>query len=93
MIDVAEPEAVASGWAAKRGFTFPVLLDLDGSVAAQYPPADAVPDLPRDQVAVAGNLIVGPEGRIRFYTLLDSMNFDARLVALRARLDELLAGE
>jgi len=90
---VAEPEAVAKGWAAKHGFSFPVLLDLDGAVAARYPPADAVPDLPRDQVAVAGNLIIGPEGRIEFYTLLDSMNFDARLTALRERLDALLAGK
>ena len=82
---------MAKGWAQKHGFTFPVLLDVDGAAAARYPPADAVPDLPRHEVAIAGNLIIGPEGRIRFFTLLDSMNFDARLVALQARLDELLA--
>jgi hypothetical protein len=43
-------------------------------------------------VPIAANLVIDREGRIQFYTLLDSANFDARLVALRARLDELLAG-
>ena len=36
------------------------------------------------------NLIIDPAGRIAFYSMLDSMNFDAKLVALTARLDELL---
>lgn len=52
-----------------------------------------LPDLPRSQVPIASNLIIDREGRIRFYTLLDSANFDARLVALRAELDALLAAE
>ncbi|MGE3374088.1 MAG: protein-disulfide reductase DsbD domain-containing protein [Vicinamibacteria bacterium] len=33
------------------------------------------------------------EGRIRFFTLLDSVKFDARLLALRAKLDQLLREE
>jgi hypothetical protein len=39
---------------------------------------------------IASNLIIDREGRIRFYSLLDSRNFDAKLVALTARLDALL---
>jgi len=62
-----------------------------GDVALR--PADALPDLPRDQVPIASNLIIDREGIIRFFTLLDSANFDARLVALRTRLDELLAAK
>jgi hypothetical protein len=50
-----------------------------------------VPDLPRDQVPIGSNLIIDPEGNIAFNSLLDSMNFDAKLIALKARLDELLA--
>ena len=86
-----EPEATARAWAERWEFTFPVLLDADGKVAESYAPAGVLPDLPRSQVPIASNLIIDPEGRIRFYTLLDSANFDARLAALRVRLDELLA--
>ena len=92
VIDVMEPEATAAAWAKKWAFPSPVLLDADGKVAESYAPPAALPDLPRNQVPIAANLIIDREGRIRFYTLLDSANFDARLVALRARLDELLAG-
>jgi peroxiredoxin len=91
VIDVMEPEATAAAWAKRWSFPFPVLLDADGKVAESYAPPDALPDLPRNQVPIAANLIIDREGRIRFYTLLDSVSFDARLVALRARLDGLLA--
>lgn len=90
VIDVLESSEVASGWAARCKFTFPVLHDADGKVSTSYAPPGVLPDLPRDQVPIASNLIIDPEGRIRFYSLLDSANFDARLVALQARLDELL---
>jgi hypothetical protein len=36
------------------------------------------------RVPIASNLIHRPREKIRFYTLLDSANFDARLIALRA---------
>ncbi len=85
------PETAAS-WAKKCKFTFPVLLDPDGTTTERFAPPGVLPDLPRNQVPIASNLIIDREGRIRFYSLLDSANFDARLVALRARLDELLRG-
>ena len=90
MINVNEPPEVAARWTAALEWTIPVLLDTEGEVATRYAPPDAVPDLPRDQVPIASNLIIDPEGRIQFYSLLDSMHFDAKLVALRGRLDELL---
>ena len=73
------------------GFTFPVLLDEDGSVAASYAPEGVLPDLPRDQVPIASNIIVDKDGKIQFYSLLDSRNFDAKLIALKERLNGLLA--
>jgi len=91
IIDVMEAPAVAEAWARRHKFSFPVLLDPDGTATSPYAPKDALPDLPRDQVPIASNLIIDSEGVIRFFTLLDSANFDAKLVALRARLDELLA--
>jgi peroxiredoxin len=88
-----ETPAMAESWARRHKFSFPVLLDPDGKATSQYAPPDALPDLPRDQVPIASNLIIDGEGKIRFYSLLDSANFDAKLVALRARLDELLASK
>jgi len=90
VINVKEPLETAARWATALNFTIPVLLDTDGAVATRYAPPGAVPDLPRDQVPIGSNLIIDPEGTIVFNSLLDSMNFDAKLVALRARLDELL---
>jgi len=62
----------------------------NGRVSESYAPPGIQPDLPRNQVPIASNLIIDREGKIRFYSLLDSVNFDARLVALTARLEELL---
>lgn len=93
MIDVKESEEDTRKWADRAGFTFPVLLDSDGSVAARYAPAEVLPDLPRSDVPIASNLIIDRDGIIRFYTLLDTTSFDAKLVELEARLKELLAEE
>ncbi len=86
-----EAPATAEAWARGAKFTFPVLLDGDGKVAESYAPSGILPDLPRNQVPIASNLIIDREGKIRFYSLLDSANFDARLVALTAELERLLA--
>ena len=93
MINVKESKTKASRWGRALGFTFPVLLDLDGKVATRYAPDGVLPDLPRDQVPIASNLIIDRDGKVRFFSLLDSTNFDARLIALTAELDELLAGK
>jgi hypothetical protein len=62
-------------------------------VSSSYAPEGVLPDLPRDQIPIASNLIIDRDGRIQFYLLLDSRNFDAKLVALTKRLDELLEAE
>lgn len=91
IIDVKEPaELIRTKLKNKFNLTFPILLDVDGSVAASFAPEDALPDLSRDEVTLASNLIIDPTGEIQFFSLLDSKNFDAKLVDLRARLDELL---
>lgn len=91
MVDVKETKDVVSAWAKKMGYTFPVLIDEDGKVSESYAPPDVLPDLPRDQVPIASNLIIDKEGVIRFYSLLDSRNFDAQLIALRETLGHLLS--
>ena len=82
---------VAARWADKLKLTFPVLMDTDGKVAASYAPPDLLPDLARDEVSIASNLIIDPKGKIQFFSLLDTRSFDAKLVALTTRLKELLA--
>ena len=90
MVDVLESKDLAASWAVKMGYTVPILLDGDGIVSASYAPEGVQPDLARDQVPIASNLIVDKDGTIQFYSLLDSANFDARLVGLTAKLDALL---
>ena len=91
VIDVMEtPEATAT-YVERSGFTFPVLLDADGSVTETYAPEGVLPDLERNQVPIASNLVIDREGVIRFYSLLDTTAFDAKLVALKATLEEVLA--
>ena len=72
-------------------FSFPVLLDEDGKVATAYAPAGVLPDLARDEVVLASNLIIDREGKIRFYSLLNTTSFDAKLISARKKLDELLS--
>ncbi len=91
VIDVKEDDVTAAGYAKLAPFTFPVLMDRDGKVAMSYAPPEALPDLDRDQVAIASNMIIDRDGKIAFWTLLDSTNFDAKLVALTAKLDLMLA--
>ncbi len=93
VIDVQETKEKTDEYAKRSKFTFPVLLDSDGKVAASYAPAGALPDLPREQVPIASNLIIDREGKIRFYSLLDTTSFDAKLTALTARLEELLSAK
>jgi peroxiredoxin len=91
IIDVKEPkELVQTKLKDRFDLSFPILLDSDGEVAASFAPEDVLPDLARDEVMLASNILVDPEGKIQFLSLLDSKNFDAKLVSLKAKLDELL---
>ncbi|GAA4309429.1 hypothetical protein GCM10023115_35720 [Pontixanthobacter gangjinensis] len=91
IIDVKEPkELVQERLKDKYDLSFPILLDKDGTVAASYAPGDILPDLSRDEVMLASNLIIDRQGKIQFLSLLDSKNFDAELAALKKKLDELL---
>lgn len=93
IVDINERKSAVERMVRKFGVGFPVLLDADGAVAKRYaPPQTVQPDLGRDEVMVAANLLIDQDGRIRFFSLLDTARFDAKLVALRAVLDELLAG-
>jgi peroxiredoxin len=93
IVDVKENEKTCAKYVKRGGFTFPMLRDVDGAVATTYAPAEAQPDLDRDQVPIASNMLIDREGKIVFWTLLDTRNFDAKLVALTAKLNEMLAAK
>ena len=90
VVDVGESKKKTRKWATASGATFPVLLDTDGKAATAWAPDGVQPDLARDQVVLASNAIVDREGKLAFFSLLDSTRFDAKLVSVRAKLDELL---
>lgn len=91
LMDVKEPkELIEEKLKNKYNLTFPILLDIDGRVAASFAPKDVLPDLSRDEVMLASNILIDPEGIIQFMSLLDSKNFDAELLQLKKKLDELL---
>jgi peroxiredoxin len=93
IIDVKESKELVTKLFQKFNFTFPILLDEDGTISASYAPEGVLPDLPRDEVPLASNLIIDKEGNINFYSLLNTTNFDAKLTKIKQRLDELLSAE
>ncbi len=93
IIDVKENKELVDKSAKRFNFSFPVLLDEDGTTAAKYAPENAQPALARDEVPIASNLIIDKEGVIQFYSLLNTAAFDAKLTLLKQKLNELLNAE
>ncbi len=92
LIDVKEPKAmVAQKLRDRFGLTFPILLDSEGTVAASFAPPEVLPDLARDEVMLASNLIIDPTGKIVYMSLLNTTNFDAKLIELKEKLNRMLA--
>jgi peroxiredoxin len=90
IVDVKEDKELVQKSLTRFNFSFPVLLDEDGAVSTKYAPADVQPDLARHEVPIASNLIIDKEGKIRFYSLLNTTAFDAKLTRLKEKLDSLL---
>lgn len=91
IIDVREDKSLVQKLQERFKFSFPVLLDEDGAVSAKYAPEGVQPALARDEVPIASNLIIDKEGKVRFYSLLNTASFDAKLTKLKQKLNELLA--
>lgn len=94
VMDVKEPAALIKSRLQQRfNLTFPILLDTAGVVAASFAPQGVLPDLARDEIMLASNILIDSQGKVQFFSLLDSKNFDAKLVDLKAKLNELLASQ
>jgi len=90
IVDVKEDKEKVDKALARFNFSFPVLLDEDGNISAKYAPEGVQPDLARDEVPLASNIIIDKEGKISFYSLLNTTAFDAKLTKLKEKLDSLL---
>jgi peroxiredoxin len=91
-IEIKEPEADYREYLGRMPMGLPVLRDEDGAVALRYTPAGAQPDFKdRTQALVTSNLVIDPHGKIRFFTVLDTVHFDAKLVHVRRAVDRVLA--
>lgn len=91
IVDVKEGKELIEKSFSRFNFSFPVLLDTDGQVSASYAPAGIQPSLQRDEVPLASNLIIDKEGKISYYSLLNTTSFDAKLTNLKQKLDELIS--
>lgn len=70
---------------------FSVVRDGDGVVSTAFTPALASPGVKdRTKVVVTSNLVIDRDGKIRFFTLLDTTHFDAKLVHVRRAIDALV---
>lgn len=90
IVDVKEDKNLVEKSLERFRFSFPVLLDTNGTVSAKYAPEGIQPDLERHEVPIASNLIIDKEGKIKFYSLLNTAGFDAKLTQLKQKLNELL---
>ncbi len=70
-----------------------MLLDHQGETASRFSPPDLLPYLSRAEVAIGSNLIIDTEGKIQYFDLLNTTDFDAKLVKLKDRLVQLIAGK
>jgi peroxiredoxin len=90
-VDIKESDEAYAKYVARVPMPIPVLHDRTGEVGASYTPDHAQPAVKdRAAVLVTSNLVIDAEGRIRFFTMVDTANFDADLVLLRRTVDQLL---
>jgi peroxiredoxin len=90
-IDIKESDDAYAKYLARVPMPIPVLRDRAGDVVTSYTPDRAQPAVTnRATVLVTSNLVIDPEGRIRFFTMVDTAHFDAELVFVKQAVDDLL---
>jgi peroxiredoxin len=91
-IDIKENDEGYGTYLGRTKLPFPVLHDTTGSVTASFTPAHAQPTIKdRTTVLVTSNAVIDAEGKVRFFTMVDTVHFDSRLVHARRAIDGLLA--
>jgi peroxiredoxin len=91
-VDIKENDIGYAKYLARAPMPFPVLHDATGEVTARYTPDHAQPAIKdRSSVLVTSNVVIDGEGKIAFFTMVDTVHFDARLVHARRAIDGELA--
>jgi peroxiredoxin len=92
-IDIKENDEGYGKYVERAKLPFPVLRDATGAVTAKFTPAHAQPTIKdRATVLVTSNAVIDQEGKIRFFTMVDTVHFDSRLVHARRAIETLLSG-
>jgi len=90
-IGIDADEAGYRDYLARMPMVIPVLRDEGSATALRYTPPLAQPDFKdRTMALVTSNLVLDTDGKIRFFTVLDTVHFDAKLVHVRRAVDQLL---
>ena len=87
-IQVKEPQSLASSFAQHHGWTFPVLVDEDGTVSERFAPEKE--GLPSEVAIINAHFVLDADGVVAYRDFLNMERFDARATYVRAVLDELL---
>jgi len=91
-VDIKENDAGYQKYIGRVKMPFPVLRDATGDVTATFTPDHAQPAIKdRSTVLVTSNLVIDPQGKIVFFTMVDTVHFDAHLVHARRAIDGALA--
>jgi peroxiredoxin len=90
-VDIKESDEGYARYLDRVSMPIPVLRDRTGDVTLSYTPDRAQPAVKdRAAVLVTSNLVIDAQGRIRFFSMVDTANFDAELVFVRRAVDQLL---
>jgi peroxiredoxin len=91
-VDIKENDAGYQKYLGRVNMPFPVVRDATGDITASFTPDHAQPAIKdRSTVLVTSNLVIDPQGRIVFFTMVDTVHFDAHLVHARRAIDGALA--
>jgi peroxiredoxin len=91
-IDIKEDEAGYHTYVDRVPMRMPVLRDPGGDVTLAFTPPGLQPTIrDRSRVLVTSNLVLDRGGTIRFFTAVDTVHFDAKLLHARLVIDRLLA--
>lgn len=91
VVDLDQKEEGYRKYLARHDMGGPVYWSASAEHVLSYVPPHAIPTITRDRwrVLVTANLVIDRDGVIRFFTLTDTLHFDAELRHLRAAIDEL----
>jgi peroxiredoxin len=91
-VDIKEDDAGYRKYLDRLAMPFPVVHDTSGAVTAAFTPGNAQPAIKdRSAVLVTSNVVVDAQGKIVFFTMVDTLHFDAHLVHARHAIDQELA--